>query len=400
MTRVVTAPARSRLETRLARLDDLERSRAFHAGRVGLTLEATERLVARLDAWPWPPWGVHVAGSEGKTTTCHLIERGLRAAGLRTGLFTSPHLVDVHERVRVDGEPFGPDPASAAIAALEPAARAVRPRYFEYLLGLARVAFARAGVQAAVWETGLGGRLDATRVVPARVCAITSISLEHTAVLGPDLASIAREKAGIARPGVPLVVGPGVPDEAARVVTAHAAAVGAPVHRVGAPDATVAERNRALAARVLALLGGAGLPGLDAARVAQVLQVSDLAGRRRRAGDVLLDGAHTVAACAQLARELAAEPPGCLLFGTTSGRDAGAMLEPLLRRIPRVVLTGVPGGRGEDPRALAAALAGRRGLHVEVAGDPRAGLRQARRLAGGRGVLVTGSLHLMGALLA
>lgn len=397
---MTSATSGSRLLDELSGLLDLERSRSFHAGEVALDTARMEALLAGLGALPRPVLAVHVAGSEGKTSATELIAAGLRAHGLVTASYTSPHLRDVRERLRIDGAFASDELLDNAADAVRHAAdlRGVAPSWFEFLTAVARVVFAQAGVPAVVWETGLGGRLDATRCLPADVCAITTISLEHTAILGRDLPSVAREKAGILRPGAPVVLGGGIPPAALEVIEARARDLGCPVRRVPADAEDFGRENRLLAGAVLDALGDAGLlpernPAVDAA-----LQAHQVGGRWQRAGRVLYDGAHTVAACAALARRLAREPVRCLVFGATSGRDTGAMLRELLPVCPQVLLTTTPGERGVEADTMKTEVQG--GVPPLVVPDPDQALGLARDRAGPEGlVVVAGSLHLVGHLL-
>src|SRR4051794_2193757 len=164
---------------------------------------------------------VHVAGTNGKGSTSAMVESIARAAGLRTGLYTSPHLCRFAERIRLDGEPIDDDAFAAALDRVLGGCRADLT-VFESLTIAAFVAFHDAGVELAVIEVGLGGRLDATNAIRAPLCtAITSIGLDHTEYLGPTIADVAREKAGILKPGAPAVLGP-MPEEAYRAIAAVA----------------------------------------------------------------------------------------------------------------------------------------------------------------------------------
>src|SRR5690349_18182156 len=156
---------------------------------------------------------VHVAGTNGKGSTCAMIESGLRAAGLRTGLFTSPHLVQPTERIRIDGCPV---PAAQFTAAFDRVHRCAEelldrgtidfhPTYFETVTAMAFLLFQAMKTEATVLEVGLGGRLDATNVVRPELCVITPVDFDHEALLGKSLEAIAGEKAGILKPGVPAV---------------------------------------------------------------------------------------------------------------------------------------------------------------------------------------------------
>jgi dihydrofolate synthase/folylpolyglutamate synthase len=178
---------------------------------------------------------VHVAGTNGKGSVAAMVCAILRAAGLRTGLYTSPHLVRLGERVQVDGVPLSEAEIAGYVAELEPVAERLgqtapgeAPSFFEFMTAMAFLQFARRECQAAVIEVGLGGRLDATNIVTPEVCVITSIGLDHCELLGDTVAKIAGEKAGIIKPGVPVVMGR-VPPEAEEVIRSVAAKHGAPV---------------------------------------------------------------------------------------------------------------------------------------------------------------------------
>ena len=200
-----------------------------------------DRIRAVLDALGRPQNRcrfVHVAGTNGKGSTCAMIESGLRAAGLRTGLFTSPHLAQPTERIRIDGEPVDAGRFAAAFervhlaveSLLDAGAIDMHTTYFETVTAMALVIFAEERTDKVVLEVGLGGRLDATNVVRPELCVITPIDFDHEAFLGRSLESIAGEKAGILKPGVPAVFARQRP-EAAPVLDARAEKVGAPVAR-------------------------------------------------------------------------------------------------------------------------------------------------------------------------
>ncbi|HRG99791.1 MAG TPA: hypothetical protein PLR99_26275, partial [Polyangiaceae bacterium] len=206
---------------------------------------------------------VHIAGTNGKGSVSALTEGAARASGLRTGLYTSPHLARFAERVRVSGEVLADEALAEALA--EALRLGPDLTFFEVATLAAFLAFRRAGVELAVLEVGLGGRHDATNVVAppgVRLTAITRIALDHTDRLGPDLPSIAREKAGIAKAGVPLVVGPVPPavrDAIAEVARARGAlprwADDAPADDHDALDQGYPARNERLARRVCRELG-------------------------------------------------------------------------------------------------------------------------------------------------
>ena len=371
----------------------------------------------------WP--ALHVAGTNGKGSTAAMLDAILTAAGRRTGLYTSPHLVDFTERIRIGGRTI---PRATVVALVDElradlAGAGITPTHFEFVTLVAFEWFARIGIEVGVIEVGLGGRLDATNLVHPAGTAITSIGLDHVEYLGPDVATIAGEKAGILKPGTPLALGP-VPPEAEEVILARAREVGAPAARVG-PDAAVAERGDALAFRGPGVVWDGlrlALPGRfqrDNAAVALLLLalVRDrfpcppdavrrgLArvrwpGRLAVVGAeprVVLDGAHNPDGMAALVAELPAlvgTRPVDLVFAAMADKNWAAMLAALLPHVRRVIVTRV-GRRGAAPVEIARAIGAR--VPVDAEDDPRAALDATlSRAAPGEAVLVTGSLFLVG----
>ena len=341
---------------------------------------------------------VHVAGTNGKGSTCAMVDAMARAAGRRTGLYTSPHLVRFAERIRVDGEPIGD---SALAAALEEALEVGGDlSFFEVATFAALLAFREAAVELAVLEVGLGGRLDATNVVTPRVTAITGIALDHQDMLGVTLDAIAREKAAIAKPGVPMVLG-ALPEEARAAAVAVAIANGARlVDALPLPaDARVGllgphQRDNARVAWTV----GAELGLADDAR-ARGLMDARWPGRLERvevrgadlAGPWLLDGAHNPDGARALVRAVEGEDVGAVVFGALEDKAWREMLGVVAAGIdaPRVYVA--PAGRA------AADLAELRGIaDGSVASAVAEALRAARRTAGARSVVVCGSLYLVG----
>jgi len=371
----------------------------------------------------WP--ALHVAGTNGKGSTAAMLDAVLTAAGHRTGLFTSPHLVDFTERIRVGGRTIPRATVVSRVTTLRAALeRAQIPlTHFEFAALLAFEWFAEVGIDVGIIEVGLGGRLDATNLVEPIVTAITSIGIDHVEFLGNDLASIAAEKAGIVKAGVPLVLGH-VPAEAERVIIARADAVGAPVVRAGvdgalrpAGDALAFagpnvrwdglrlglaggfQRDNAVVALLALALARDRFPcGADAVR--RGLADVRWPGRLAVVGPdplVVLDGAHNPAGVATLVGELPAlvgDRPLDLVFAVMADKDRKAMLAPLLPRVRRVVVTRV-GRRGARPDVVAAEIAGR--IPVDVIDDPRAAVRAGMDgVATGEALLVAGSLFLVG----
>ena len=175
---------------------------------VKLGLENCATLLSRLGNPHLDFPSIHVAGSNGKGSVCVQLSAAACASGLTTGLFTSPHLVTVEERIRIDGRPISPETFDKLLSSVRDAAEMdpeCSPTYFETTFLVAMIAFSEAGIERGIIETGLGGRLDATRMVEADLCILTTISKEHSEFLGDTLAEIAAEKAAIHRPGVPLI---------------------------------------------------------------------------------------------------------------------------------------------------------------------------------------------------
>ncbi|MDD5307803.1 MAG: Mur ligase family protein [Deltaproteobacteria bacterium] len=349
---------------------------------------------------------VQIAGTNGKGTVSCLLAHAAREAGLTVGLFTSPHLHRFAERIRVNGDEA--DEATLArhitrVFDVMEDAPALPLTFFEIATLAALSAFAEAAVDLAVLEVGLGGRLDATTIAPAEATAIVTIGLDHPDLLGSTVAEVAHEKAGIARPGVPIVVGPLAP-QALTVVDAHARMVGAPVLAMGR-DFFVPEdltppwpgrhqrENAAVALKVFAVLGRADARlapsvfarALPEARWPGRYEIVD--GRPRH----ILDGAHNAEGAAALAQTLVGqgERPDAAVFGAVRGKPVSRMLDILRPVVGRVVLTRPPLSRALDPAGLFAP-------GDEIVATVEGALARAAALAGPRGtVLVTGSLFTM-----
>ena len=364
---------------------------------------------------------IHVAGTNGKGSTCALIERALRASGIRTGLFTSPHLVDFRERIRVSGQ-WADDTRLAQRLEYVQSLPAGKDRtFFEVCTALGFDDFAARGVEWAVVEVGLGGRLDTTNVLDPEVCAITSIGLDHTEILGDTVEAIARAKAGIVKPGVPVVLAPALDPRARDVIAAIAAERGAPV--IDAAPARPIEpaggaggflsANAATARAVLAVLARAGV-ALPAEAAERGLALARWPGRFEPApGEPRLwwDGAHNPEGLAALAERWRASnlpPPAAIVLALSRDKDADAMLAILHDLAPGAVLyaTRSRSERALEPEALAAraraagfeprlapsvADACRAALATLSAAHARLGTRTPRRL-----VLLTGSLFAIG----
>ncbi len=380
-------------------------------------LEAMRALVAEMGhperAWP----ALLVAGTNGKGSVVAYCDSVLRASGLRTGRYTSPHLVRVHERIAVGGRAItDADLARAVREVREAAGRLVRrgvleahPTYFEVLTAAAFAHFRRKRVAVALLEVGLGGRLDATNVSDPLASAIVSVDFDHEVYLGRTLAAIAREKAGVMRAGRATVVGP-LPGEARRAVLARARAIGARVvesegRRLAAslrPLPGAHQRsNLRVAIRLLEEARRAGLP-IDLRTLPRAIARTRWPGRLERvAGDppLLLDGAHNPAGARALAAHLASAPPYVLLFAAMQDKDVRGLARELFPRAAEVVLTRPRVARAATPEELAR-RAGRQASHAHRQPSVARALALARRLARAHGamVVVAGSLYLVGAV--
>ncbi|MBI1944042.1 MAG: bifunctional folylpolyglutamate synthase/dihydrofolate synthase [Deltaproteobacteria bacterium] len=352
---------------------------------------------------------IHIAGTKGKGSTAAIVERVARAHGWSTGLTTSPHLSCTRERILLDGVMIGERAFAELEHEVHEAAAVLddAPSFFEQVIAMALLAFARRRVDVAVVEVGLGGRLDATNVVQPAVTGITRLGLDHTEHLGPTLEHIAREKAGIFKRGVPALSVPQDPAAAAVLVEA-ARAADAPLTFVP-PDPSLevglaGRHQRENATLALALLVHAGF-ARDEAATRRGLRAVRWPGRyetARRAPTVLLDGAHnetSARALVEVARADAALTgrPLFLVVGMTSGHDPRAFAEALAPLVPRrVTAVASRSPRTYAPEALARALARTFGVcDTAPLVEALACAMAAARRAGGA-VLVTGSLYLVG----
>ena len=367
---------------------------------------------------------IHVAGTNGKGSVSAMLDAILHAAGRRTGLYTSPHLVKLGERVQVDRQLLREDEIIAYVNELRPAADAQgranaddHPSFFEFMTAMAFLQFARRAVDVAVVEVGLGGRLDATNVVQPEVTAITSIGLDHCEMLGQELGQIAAEKAGIIKPGRPVVLGR-VPPEAEAVIRAIAADRGAPVHSVRAEFGEAVGRyprtnlegdyqrwNAATATLVARLLPAAW--GVTEAVIARGLTQTNWPGRWQRIAlggrHLILDASHNPEGAQVLEANLTALRAEAgrkpvMVTGALGEYRARALLEVIARHAAEIHLV-VPHqaracGFAELEHCLPASFSGRV-AHTTVAEVfPAPG----RLAIGGPEdiVVVTGSIYLIG----
>ena len=371
---------------------------------------------------------VLVAGTNGKGSVARLVAASLTRSGRRTGSFFSPHLERVGERARVDGEESSAAAMEAAVAAVRPHAERLGCTFFEVVTAAALHRFREEGADWAVMEVGMGGRFDATNALEPELSVITGVALDHQAVLGETAALIAREKAGVLRPGVPAVTG--AQGEALAVIAEEAARLGAPLAALGRdfhaavvaagwggttvavtgdlpglPLTLVSPLVGRHQARNVALAAAAALTlGVGAEHVRAAVAATGWPGRLERLDRDrawVLDGAHNPEAAAALAAALddLGGAATFLVVGVSADKDVAGVLGPLVGRARRVVATRA----AASPRAAAptdvAAAARRAGATEEVheAPDVAAALALARDLSRpGDLVLVAGSLFVVG----
>ena len=421
------AAAPRHMKPRSAALAYLD-TRILHGVKFGL--EAVRVLLEALGHPEKAAPMLLVAGTNGKGSVAVYVDAALRASGLRVGRYTSPHLVQPNERIVVDGVEISDGELEERVLAVRDSAEMLvargtlsdHPTYFETLTVAAFDYFRRSAVDVGVVEVGMGGRLDATNACEPAASAIVTVALDHERFLGSDLPSIAREKAGVLRPGRVTVLGPlppdaraAVEDEArrlgARLVHAHEGAaietrgdgfdVRTPRHRYADLRALpgVHQRDNVLVA--LRLLEAAQEAGLrfDPRAVPAALAAARWPGRLEwlpTSPRILLDGAHNPAAATVLADYLRGIGPFVLVFGAMADKDIAGMAETLFPLAQKIILTRPATARAATPEEIAARSAPL-AESAQPAPDVSSALSLARRLAGPDGtVVVAGSLYLVG----
>ena len=402
-------------------------------------LESIAALCEALDHPERAFRSIVIAGTNGKGSVTVMVETALRAAGHRSARYTSPHLIRLEERFHILGREVSTSDLRGAVARVQDAVESLQrsgaldapPTFFECATAAAFELFRRRDVQIAVLEVGLGGRLDATNIVMPIAAAITSIDFDHQAQLGDTLEAIAREKAGVIKPGIPVVCGP-LPPEADRAVLETSRERGARMVRAaqivrmaergdGAVDVATDQRrlddvtlalsgrhqreNAAVAVALLDELARAGIAVPDdavRAGLCRAVWPGRLERLRVDGTDILLDAAHNPAGARALAAYLVeiGWTDVTLVFGALRDKDVRRMLELLTPLCATIVCTTAPTPRAfgaEELAVVATEVAGGRAL-VEAVGDPAAALTRARR---GRGpVVAAGSIFLIGSLRA
>lgn len=370
-----------------------------------------------------------VGGTNGKGSACAYLDSILRAAGYETGLFTSPHLARYNERIRVCGREIGDEALLAAFAGIDAARGDTSLTFFEWNTLAALFAFARARVDVAVLEVGMGGRLDAVNLLDADAAAVVSVGLDHREWLGSTIETIGFEKAGIFRAGRPAVFGG---RHLPRSVASHAAAIGARLRRIGTDFDYVeradgwdyvgfGSRRRELPLPALAgvsQLGNAAVALAVLESVEPALLVPDEAvrtglGSVRLAGrfqvipgqpEWILDVAHNADAAASLAASLAARPHAgrtIAVCGILADKDVEAIVAAMAPQVRRWIAVGLDGPRALAPSELAHRIGQAGARSVVAVPDVAAGLAQARIECGpGDRAVIFGSFLAVGPALA
>ncbi len=366
---------------------------------IKLGLETMQRLHSALRLESEPPRFIHIAGTNGKGSVCAMIAAMLDAAGLRTGLYTSPHLVHFRERIRIGTVCIPDEHLADGLTAVRSAMEReqIEPTFFEIATAVALRWFQSQRAEWVILETGLGGRMDATNIVIPAVSVLTPIGLDHTAYLGSTLAEVAWEKAGIIKRGIPVVSAPQSP-EAGRVFREVAASLDAPITFITAPLAEnfalslSGSHQRWNAALAFAALIKAGIRP-EPRVAAEALARCEWPGRFQRveSGRIVLDGAHNPAAALQLARTWSEEFPGekaTLLLGILADKDVTGVVVPLLPLAARVLCLPVNNPRALPPEDLAALTGGT--AFASLASTLAAARQHPER------ILICGSLFLIG----
>jgi dihydrofolate synthase/folylpolyglutamate synthase len=360
---------------------------------------------------------IHVVGSNGKSSTTRMIAAILERHGIPTGTYTSPHLRTFAERIEVGEQPVPDADFGAAVARVAQAAEMVnrtaakddQVTQFEALTAAAYDELARRGVEVAVVEAGLGGRYDATNVIPSKVTVLTGVGLEHTRWLGPTITDIAGEKLAVLRDHSTLVVATGLGPEAEAVVDRavgekHARLVHAPAESLEVPLRALGrfQRSNFALARTASEAFLGKLDDLAVSRAAAEVEVPGRLQLMSEAPLVFHDGAHNPAGAHALAEalpEVVGGRPVVGVIGVLDDKDAAGMLRELLPLLDRVVFTRSANPRSLSPGTLLTLAAQLSGPEAECVSDPRAAVERARELAGPDGaVIVTGSIYLVAEL--
>lgn len=376
-------------------------------------LEAVQRLAERAGSPHKALRFIHVAGTNGKGSTCAMLESIYRAAGWRVGLYTSPHLVSFRERIQVDRELIPESDVARLVTEAQPwlaeFPKEKHPTFFEVVTVLALRHFEEQKCDVVIWETGLGGRLDATNLVTPLASVITNVQFDHEQWLGDTLEKIAAEKAGIIKPGVPVITAAEAP-EVLNVLRETAARLHAPLHVISEHPSSLGsfpsslrgahqQTNAALAVRTVEVVRAA-LP-FNSSAIERGLAAVPWPGRfqvlERGRQTLVLDGAHNPAGARALAETLRAEFPNqplTLVLGALEDKNWEAVCRTLAPLATSIVVVPVSSRRTANPETLikACRLAQPHGS-VSAAGSVTEALADTRR---DDLVVITGSLYLVG----
>jgi len=408
----------------------------YNANNFGLS--RTNRLLAALGNPHNNFKTVHIAGTKGKGSTAAMLMEMLRGCGLKVGLYSSPHILNIRERILVDSEMVSePDFVKLVSAVSEASAKArvAGPTYFDMLTSAAFLHFSQVGVDIAIIETGLGGRLDATNVITPEAIGITSISYDHLAQLGKTLPLIATEKAGIMKEGIPIISAPQEP-EVRETLDAAASALNAPLKysnenvdfsyrfefsrtmgrhariclttphckfehlHIPAPGIHQAI-NCTLALGLLDVLKGKGYPIDDQKAMLGVANLK-LPGRMQLISEeprIVVDGAHNGASIEALMRAVGQNivyDSMVVIFGCSKEKDVARMVRQLQLGADKIIFTSIKSPRSADPQELAAEYSEVSGKMVQVAQDLEEALDIATRAISREDVIcITGSFYLV-----
>ncbi|MEP0845005.1 MAG: bifunctional folylpolyglutamate synthase/dihydrofolate synthase [Phycisphaerae bacterium] len=402
-------------------------------------LSRMNRLLAALGNPHKALKSVHIAGTKGKGSTAMMLASMLSNCGMKIGLYTSPHLVDVRERIQINGTMIPESEFTRLMTRMAPVTRRLakdKPTFFEMMTAMAFLHFVEKKVDLAVVETGLGGRLDSTNVLKPEVCAITSISYDHVNQLGHTLAQIAEEKAGIFKPGVPAVSSPQAP-EVREVLLRVAEKARAPLRftgkdiefsyrfessRASGPQTRVSLTtpttrfehlpvplpgdhqaiNCGLALSIISILKERGYP-IEDQKAIEGLAKAHLPGRMEvihQNPRIMVDGAHNAASVEALMRAIGqnvAYDSMVVIFGCRSDKDIPGMLDHIQLGADKVIFTGTGSPRSADPAELAAAYIERSGKMAQVAAGLEEALDIAERAVTREDLIcITGSFYLVG----
>src|SRR5580704_8685122 len=422
----------------LSTLSDFERLRIVRYNSENFNLERMRTLLKKLGSPQDHFRSVHVAGTKGKGSTCAMIAAMLQANGYKVGLYTSPHLVDVRERIVIDGEMIPQASFARLVRLMESTVGKIKPSptYFDVLTAMAFKYFADNKIDIAVVETGLGGRLDSTNVIKPDVTAITSISHDHMAQLGPTLAHIATEKAGIFKHGIPAVSVVQDP-QAEAAMKKVAEKVGAPLDFTGqtiefsyrfessrmlgphnricltTPNSKfehlavplIGEHqaiNCGLALAVIDRLKSRGIAINDARAIEGLTKVT-VAGRMEMVSQtprVIVDGAHNAASLDAAMKAIGQHIPYdsmVVIFGCCGDKDVPGMLERITSGADKVIFTRIDNVRSADPYELSARYVELYGKMAQVAENLEEALGIANRAVTKEDLIcITGSFYLVG----